>query len=254
MRQLPYFSPSGIHVFAHRGLCLAGSQENSLSAFEAAISAGATHIETDVQATSDGVAVLFHDDDLERIAGVKRDISQLSVADLRALNTTTALIPTLEEALIALPDARFNLDIKRANAVAPTVAALIRQGAADRVLVSSFSEVRRKAAIGALATAGFRVATSAGMTKILALYLCVRLGWLGAFKALSRDIDALQIPFDQKGLALTHPRLLRYAAKCGIRVHYWVVNDAAKMHELVALGAAGIVTDRADVAVTELRH
>ena len=95
MRQLPYFSPSGIHVFAHRGLCLAGIQENSLSSFEAAISAGATHIETDVQATSDGVAVLFHDDDLERIAGVKRDISQLSLAELRELNAATGLIPTL---------------------------------------------------------------------------------------------------------------------------------------------------------------
>ncbi len=254
MRQLPYFSPGGIHVFAHRGLCLAGIQENSLDAFEAAISAGATHIETDVQATSDGIAVLFHDDNLERIAGLKLDISELGLAELRKLNAATSLIPTLDEALIAFPKARFNLDIKRANAVAPTVAALIEQGAADRVLVSSFSEARRKAALGALANAGFRTATSAGMTKILALYICVRLGWLGAFKALSRDIDALQIPFDQKGLALTHPRLLRYATECGVRVHYWVVNDAAKMHELVALGASGIVTDRADVAVSELRH
>ena len=59
---------------------------------------------------------------------------------------------------------------------------------------------------------------------------------------------------DQKGLALTHPRLLNFAAASGVRVYYWVVNDAAKMHELVELGADGIVTDRADVAVAELRH
>ena len=254
MRQLPYFSPGGIHVFAHRGLCLGDTQENTIAAFEAALAAGATHIETDVQATSDGVSVLFHDDDLERIAGIKRDISELSLEDLRKLNAATAQIPTLEEALAALPDARFNIDIKRANAIAPTVKAIVAHGAADRVLVSSFSEARRKAALSALASSGFQVATSAGMTKILCLYLCVRLGWLWAFKSLSRDVDALQIPFDQRGLRLTHPRLLSFAAKCGVRVHYWVVNDASKMHELVKLGASGIVTDRADVAVTELRH
>jgi len=254
MRQLPYFSPGGIHVFAHRGLCLGDTQENTLAAFEAALAAGATHIETDVQATSDGVSVLFHDDDLERIAGVKCDIAELTLEDLRRLNAATAQIPTLEEALAALPGARFNIDIKRANAITPTVQAIIAHGAADRVLVSSFSEARRKTALNELAAAGLRVATSAGMTKILGLYLCVRLGWLGGFKALSRGVDALQIPYHQRGLNLTHPRLLNFASKCGVRIHYWVVNDAAKMHELVKLGASGIVTDRADVAVGELRH
>jgi glycerophosphoryl diester phosphodiesterase len=254
VRQLPYFSPSGLHVFAHRGLCLGGIQENTLAAFAAALAAGATHIETDVQATADGVAVLFHDDDLERIAGVKRDISGLTLVDLRNLNAATALIPTLDEALIGLPEARFNIDIKRANAIAPTVVALVEHRAADRVLVSSFSERRRKKALSPLSEAGFEVATSAGLTRILALYLCVRLCWFAGFKALSRKIDALQIPFDQKVLDLTHPRLLKFAATAGVRVHYWVVNDAAKMHELVALGASGIVTDRADVAVTQLRH
>jgi len=254
VRQLPYFSPSGLHIFAHRGLCLGGIQENTIAAFSAALDAGATHIETDVQATSDGVAVLFHDDDLERIAGAKRDISELTLGDLRTLNATTALIPTLSEALASLPKARFNIDIKRANAIAPTVAALVEHRATDRVLVSSFSENRRKKALSSLSEAGFEVATSAGMTRIVALYLCVRLGWFAGFKALSRKIDALQIPFDQKVLDLTHPRLLKFAATAGVRVHYWVVNDAAKMRELVALGANGIVTDRADVAVAELRH
>jgi len=254
LSQLAYFSPSGTHVFAHRGLCLDGIQENTVAAFSAALEAGATHIETDVQATSDGVAVLFHDDDLARIAGINRDICDVNLSDLRKLNAATAQIPTLDEALAALPTARFNIDIKRSNAIAPTVAAIIKHSAADRVLVSSFSEKRRKTALRALSDAGFRVATSAGMTKILALYLCVRLGLLGGFRSLSREIDALQIPFDQKGLALTHPRLLNFAAASGLRVYYWVVNDAAKMHELVELGADGIVTDRADVAVAKLRH
>jgi glycerophosphoryl diester phosphodiesterase len=40
----------------------------------------------------------------------------------------------------------------------------------------------------------------------------------------------------------------------GIKLHYWVVNDEQTMLELVALGAHGIVTDRADVAAASLRN
>jgi glycerophosphoryl diester phosphodiesterase len=254
MTNLDYFSPTGIHVFAHRGLCVTGAQENTIEAFKAALDAGATHIETDVQATSDGVAVMFHDDDLERIAGIKRDISELTLANLRSLNAQTAQIPTLCEALEQFKTARFNIDIKRANAIAPTVEQVIAVSAANRVLISSFSERRRSKALSQLDAAGIRVATSAGMARTLGLYVWARVGWFSAFRFLGRKIDALQLPFDHKALNLTHPRLLRFATAAGIKVHFWVVNDAKKMHELVAIGASGIVTDRADVAVTELRR
>ncbi|MEY4101904.1 MAG: hypothetical protein RIR88_38, partial [Actinomycetota bacterium] len=58
---LDYFPTERPHILAHRGLALA-AVENSLDAFRAALNAGATHIETDAQATLDGIAVLFHDD------------------------------------------------------------------------------------------------------------------------------------------------------------------------------------------------
>jgi glycerophosphoryl diester phosphodiesterase len=35
-------------------------------------------------------------------------------------------------------------------------------------------------------------------------------------------------------------------------VHLWVVNEPARMRALVAAGAAGIVTDRADLAAAAL--
>ena len=52
---------------AHRGLHdrASGVIENSASAFEAAIIAGFA-IECDVQLTSDGVPVIFHDNDMKR--------------------------------------------------------------------------------------------------------------------------------------------------------------------------------------------
>ncbi len=65
-------------VLAHRGYALR-YPENSLPALEAAVLAGARHVEFDVQATADGVPVLLHDPDLERIGGDGRAIAALSL-------------------------------------------------------------------------------------------------------------------------------------------------------------------------------
>ena len=68
---------------AHRGLHdrASGVIENSASAFEAAI-AGNFAIECDVQLTSDGVPVIFHDDDMERLLGKAGAIADATAADV----------------------------------------------------------------------------------------------------------------------------------------------------------------------------
>lgn len=70
---------------AHRGLHdrAAGIIENSASAFEAAI-AGGFAIECDVQITSDGVPVVFHDDDLSRLTGKAGAVADIASAELTA--------------------------------------------------------------------------------------------------------------------------------------------------------------------------
>jgi glycerophosphoryl diester phosphodiesterase len=60
--------------YAHRGLHGAGRPENSLSAFAAAIEAG-MGIECDVQKSSDGQAMVFHDWELSRLTGEAGDIA-----------------------------------------------------------------------------------------------------------------------------------------------------------------------------------
>lgn len=68
---------------AHRGLHnrSAGVIENSASAFEAAID-GDFAIECDVQLTSDGVPVIFHDDTMERLLGRVGAVADASAADV----------------------------------------------------------------------------------------------------------------------------------------------------------------------------
>jgi glycerophosphoryl diester phosphodiesterase len=86
---------------AHRGLWSPdGPAENSLGAFQAACAKG-YGIELDVQLSADGEAMVFHDDDLERMTGTVGRLSDFTAADLgrMRLKGTDERIPTLLEAL-----------------------------------------------------------------------------------------------------------------------------------------------------------
>ena len=86
---------------AHRGLWTAGGPpENSLGAFQAACAAGYS-IELDVRLSADGEAMVFHDDDLERMTGVAGKLRDRTAADLSALRLHGGdeRIPTLLETL-----------------------------------------------------------------------------------------------------------------------------------------------------------
>ncbi|MBR5224843.1 MAG: glycerophosphodiester phosphodiesterase [Clostridia bacterium] len=91
----------GVH-YAHRGFFdnEAGVPENSLPAFTAAIDAGYA-IELDVQMSSDGVAMVFHDADLSRMCGVSGKIWDYTKDELQAMKLmgSEETIPTFEEAL-----------------------------------------------------------------------------------------------------------------------------------------------------------
>jgi glycerophosphoryl diester phosphodiesterase len=75
-------------------------QENSLSAFQAAIEAG-YGIELDVQLTADGQAVVFHDETLDRMVGRKGAVVGHTAAELGAMRLVDSddLIPTLRQVL-----------------------------------------------------------------------------------------------------------------------------------------------------------
>jgi Glycerophosphoryl diester phosphodiesterase len=72
-----YFVEGEFCLLAHRGLSQHKDNldENTLNAFEEALAYGATHLESDIQATKDGFAVLFHDSDLNRVAGIDKKCS-----------------------------------------------------------------------------------------------------------------------------------------------------------------------------------
>ena len=257
--ETPFFAGSKPRVLAHRGLTFVGSKnlvgeaaiasidENSIQAFITAQDAGAQMIESDLQVTKDGVAVLFHDDDLARVAGLKRKVRDLNLAELQKITLEHgARIPTLREALIALPATRFNLDFKVAGVIAPAVRIIEELGAHNRILVAGFSDGRRRKALRKLSRP---VVTSAGSFTVIRLWLAAKTGNQAAVNRLAADLNALQIPTHAGKIDLCSPSFISAMHEAGLEIHYWTINEPDQMLALLQAGADGLVTDRADLAV-----
>ncbi|WP_306253552.1 glycerophosphodiester phosphodiesterase [Parvularcula sp. IMCC14364] len=226
---------------------------NTLPALMMADAMGADILETDVQRTRDGVLILLHDDTLDRttnLNGAVADMTWQDVSQARADTVSTdALereigVPRLDIALAQHPDARWLIEIKpgpeRLLAAGELCAEIRRQNMSYQVMVASFDHdtltTFRKACPD--------VATSMSADEVTYFVIAAKLG-------LSRFVPtpalAMQIPQEQSGLNLVHPRILSAAQARNIRVHVWTINDPAEMEKLLDLGVDGIITDYVEV-------
>ena len=233
----PYLDAPVPLAFAHRGGAAAGD-ENTADAFGRAVALGYRYLETDTHATADGVAVVFHDNTLDRMVGRPGRIADVRWADLAALRVGGAAgVPRLDEVLDAWPQVRFNIDVKSDAGVAPTLDALRRTGAQARVLLASFSSarlarIRREAGPG--------VATSMGVREVAAL-------WAGGGRRLPAGVVAAQVPLRQGPVRVVTRRFVELAHRRGLQVHVWTIDEPAEMTYLLDLGVDGIMTDRIEI-------
>lgn len=244
---VPAGEPRGVIAMAHRGGALHPAMiglENTLTAFEQAASLGFHYLETDVHATRDGVLVAFHDDVLDRVTDHAGRLAELTWSEVsRARIGGVHPVPAMADLFEALPDARFNIDLKSASAVHPLVALIDRLDAHDRVCVGSFSGARM-ASFRTLT--GGRVATSATPAEV-ALVKTAPVAVVRRKVRAAHGPAALQVPHRRGRLRVVTPSLVRRAHAAGLHVHVWTVDDAEEMLELLDLGVDGLITDRPDV-------
>lgn len=242
----PYLPPGKVLAFAHRGGAYhpeIEGLENTMAAFRHAAALGYDYLETDVHLTADGVLLAFHDEVLDRVTDQQGAVGDLTLAEVRRARIGgQEEIPTLVDLLDAFPQARFNIDIKSADAVAP-LAALVRQRELwDRVFIGSFSRrrIRRFRAL----TDG-RVPTAADPWEVVAWRLSpsVRVARLLA----GGEFAAFQVPHRRGRLTVVTPGLVHRAHAAGLQVHVWTIDDPAEMAELLDRGVDGIFTDRTDL-------
>ena len=124
---------------AHRGVHggALGHEENSLPALLAAAPTGCDGLEFDLRFSRDGVPVISHDETLARTHGDERAVSELDASELQRLG-----VPTLTDALAALPDTLF-LDLELKVPPLPSFFAALRERSMDagaQLVISSFDD------------------------------------------------------------------------------------------------------------------
>jgi glycerophosphoryl diester phosphodiesterase len=231
-------------IFAHRGASKA-APENTLPAFEAAIRLGADGVELDVQYSSDGAMVIFHNATLEKTSDGTGRVTAHTLAALRALDAGSWFDPafagtrilTLDETLDHLKGKLLiNIELKvlealRSGLAADTVEAVRAHGMADQVVISSFNPF------------ALRQAKQTGPEIECALLLAHDLpGWMhwGVTRRYCRA-DGLH-----PDSAMVDEAYLARAQKLVMPVRVWTVDDEADMRRLIALGVDAIITNVPD--------
>lgn len=130
-------------TYAHRGAS-EYCPENTLLSFYTGIYMGANGIETDVQMTKDGVAVLFHDDTIERMMKKPGRVADYTYAELRTFPMERCdrvdYIITLDTFLenIGKQDLTFAIELKGEGTEKETARLVEKHGVADKCIFTSF--------------------------------------------------------------------------------------------------------------------
>ncbi len=228
-----------MRLWAHRGSHgAAGPLENTLPAFARALADGADGIELDVHVTSDGVPLVFHDDDLTRLTGGAdtRRLSTLTSVEVRAVRLSGGVCaPTLAEVL-DLVSARIpvNVELKDAAAVGPVARLLEQRGGRDEVLLSSFDVEAMQAALEAMP----RIPRAVVMGT-RTLDPTVRLREALPQQTLARVRASAWHPHAW----LVRPGLVAALHRVGVAVNVWTVNDRVTLARLGHAGVDGVFTD-----------
>lgn len=228
-----------IAVVGHRGAA-ADAPENTLASFRLAIAAGADFIETDVRLTKDGVAVLMHDETVDRTTNGSGPLASFALRQLRKLDAgawfspefTREKVPTLEQLtkLIGSGETRAFIEFKgdwASENVGEALALLRARHLTKRVMLASFEP----ATLNALRT------QAPDFAKIL----------------LTRDIDqgtidyALELGVSavcaRDTLFVQNPAVLRKLQHAGIAVAAYTLNTPEQWQQASTLGIDFFVTD-----------
>ena len=240
-------------VIAHRGDSK-NNPENTIPAFLSAVKMGIDVIETDVHLSRDGVLVIWHDPTLERNTDGRGTIESKSYEELLKYDAGYTFtkdggktfpfrgkgikLCTLDEALKACPDERFNIDLKSKDLrIVDEFIRVIRKNKAERRVncasfhYSNLCEVRRKAP---------DILTSITTKEVIPLLIRQKLNILP--KEFKRKI-IFQVPRTQAGINVVTPSFVKEMHKRGAVVMVWTINDEKSMRELFEMGVDSVMTD-----------
>ena len=253
-----YFDCPCPHIIAHQGASLE-LPPNTIEAFQLALDYGADIIELDIWRSMDGVWVVIHDGNLLRIAGVNKDITQMSFKEIQSLDAAYNFsdssgnylyrnkgyrIPSLEEVLRKFSSEKINIEIKdhRKLGLSDLVELIKKYDMEQKTLFisSHYSVLKEFRKISKN-----KIATGASKSDIKRMIYFGNLPW---YKI---PFDAFQMPFYSKKVeryGLKNPKWIENMRSKGLEVHYWTIDNYEDIKKAFSIGASGVITNRPKVA------
>lgn len=222
--------------------------ENTIAAFKKAIRDGSDALELDVQRTADGELIVFHDENLKKMAGINEFIWNMDWLDLNKIilskrnnkfkeiddSYTNMKIPKLEDVLKLVKGSNITINIELKNSVycypnmeKEIIDCVNKFGMQNQVLYSSFNHL--------------------SISKISSLIGPKYCG------ILTEDIQVLPLEYIKKvGATAYHPsinslnqsEIVEDFHKEGLKVHTWTVNEDVDIWKALFLNVDAIITDK----------
>ena len=223
-------------VIAHRG---GGdlSTENTVESIRAAIEAGASASEIDVQRTADGHYVIFHDNTLKRLCNDPHTIQELTLEEIKKLRITApdghqVRIATLEEILnTAKDEIKLYIELKGKSA-GMQMANDVYQMLVERDMVNQVRIISLNA----------NLITQVERTypDVETEYLC----FIAYGEIESMEVDAVGL---EEELATT--QRIDNLHEAGKKVDVWTANSFGSIIRFMVSDVDGIITDSVQLAL-----
>lgn len=209
---------------AHRGDS-SGYTENTLPAIRSAVAREADLVEFDLQVTADGEVIVLHDPTLERLWGIPRRVSDVTLAEIIAIGDADERPPRLAEVLAVF------------------------DGAASVPVIDVTEERMIAAAMPVVQASGVAVSWCGDLDAMRAVRrsdaeASIWIPWERALAPTAADVaelrpDTVNVP----GYVVT-PALADGVHALGLRLAAWTIDDPVDMRAMIAAGVDQVTTNR----------
>lgn len=235
--------------------------ENTLTAFERGLAAGADGFEIDVRRSRDGELVVIHDETVDRTTDGRGPVRSMTVDELARVDAAHWFrpdeayplrgrgigVPRFADVLAAFPDSGFIVELKESDLESARLAveAVRAARAVDRVLIGSF----HRRPLGLVRQLEPAMPTGAATSETRTAMYLSRLR-LPLFRPKYR---AFQVPEAFGPTRVVTPQFVRTAHAARVPVQVWTVNDEQDMRRLLSWGVDALITDHPGLAARVVR-